>query len=58
MKLNNFLKSKKIPVKLLKILYSCYSWGYSDKEKGLSLKSFEEVEEKVNIGFKERINKK
>lgn len=46
------LKPKKVPKKIIKFLFMAYKWGYSDSQKGLDMKSQEEVEESVNRGYK------
>ena len=51
------LKPKNIPNKIVKFVYSAYKWGYTDKEKGLEMKTFEEVKESVNKGYSKGINK-
>ena len=38
-------------------MYMAYKWGYTDKEKGLEMKTFEEAKESVNKGYSKGINK-
>jgi len=51
------LKPKKIPGKVIKFLYMSYKWGYTDAEKGLPMKSEEEVKKSVQSGYKKGIEK-
>jgi hypothetical protein len=51
------LKPKKVPSKLIKVLYMCYKWGYSDKENDVPLRTQEDLEEQVNRGYKKGLEK-
>ncbi len=58
MGLGKLFKPKELPVEYVKALYSAYNWGWTDKQVGKELKSFEEVSESLNAGFREGLRKR
>jgi len=51
------LKPKKIPGKIVKFIFMAYKWGYTDAEKGLPMKTQEEVKSSIQGGYSRGIEK-
>lgn len=48
---NFFNKPKKIPSKMIKVLYDTYLWGYNTRESGELPLSEEDFKARLNKGF-------
>ena len=58
MGLGKLFVPKELPVEYVNALYSAYTWGFTDKEKGLEMKSREQVKDSLNVGFREGLRKR
>jgi len=52
------VKPKKIPGKMIKILYDVYIWGYNTREENETPLDIETFKEQLNRGFKKGIEKR
>ena len=53
-----FKKPKKIPAKLLKVLYDTYLWGYKDSQEGKTPEDQETFNTSIQGGYDKSFKKK